>query len=291
MTSTKPWLASEAKGEPDLRQVRPLRSGRFSGPAGRSINSVLDRFLPQFVYIAVFALWEIGCRIGNVPDFILPAPSRIIKAGIDFGFAAWGEQLLATLEVVLGGFAISALISIPLAIAIVRSQQLSRIVVPALVVIQSTPIVAIAPILIVILGAGILPRIVITCLITFFPIVIAATTGLRATPTELIELSQSLRATMQREFLDIRLPYAIPYLFAGFRVSMTLSVIGAVVGEFVAAERGLGYTLLYATSLFKVSQSFAALAILIIISLLLFQVVVQIERRFFPWSLPQHEGH
>jgi NitT/TauT family transport system permease protein len=96
---------------------------------------------------------------------------------------------------------------------------------------------------------------------------------------------------MQREYLDIRLPYAIPYLFAGFRVSMTLSVIGAVVGEFVAAERGLGYTLLYATSLFKVSQSFAALTILIIISLLLFQVVVQIEKRFFPWSLPQHEEH
>ena len=256
---------------------------------GWSVNSAFDRFLPQFVYIAVFALWEIGCRVAQVPDFILPTPSRIIKAGIDYGFAAWGEQLLATLQVVLGGFAMSAFISIPLAIAIVRSPKLSRIVVPALVVIQSTPIVAIAPILIVVLGAGVLPRIVITCLITFFPLVIAATTGLRATPTELIELSHSLRATMQREFLDIRLPYAIPYLFAGFRVSMTLSVIGAVVGEFVAAERGLGYTILYATSLFKVPQSFASLAILIMLSLLLFQVVVQIEKRFFPWSLPPQE--
>jgi NitT/TauT family transport system permease protein len=279
------------------RQLRLPRVGRLTGAAGTSggrqrwsIGSVVDRFLPQFVYLAILAVWELACRFGHVPDFILPAPSRIIIAGIDYGFGAWGEQILATLEVVLGGFAISALISIPLSIAIVRSRQLSRVVVPALVVIQSTPIVAIAPILIVVLGAAILPRIVITCLITFFPLVIAATTGLRATPTELIELSQSLNATMQREYLDIRLPYAVPFLFAGFRVSITLSVIGAVVGEFVAAERGLGYTILYATSLFKVSQAFAALTILIVLSLLLFQCVVQVEKRLFPWSLPRQEG-
>jgi len=250
--------------------------------------SLLDRFLPQLVYLSVLAVWEIGCRVGQVPEFILPAPSRIIVAAGNFGLGAWCEQLLATLEVVLGGFAISLVVAVPLAIAVVRSRQLSRIIVPALVVVQSTPIVAIAPILIVVLGAGMLPRIVITCLITFFPLVIAATTGLRATPTELMELSYSLRATMRREFIDIRLPFAIPYLFAGLRVSMTLSVIGAVVAEFVAAERGLGYTILYATSLFKVSQAFSALAILICLSLVLYQAVVQVERRFFPWSMPKH---
>lgn len=253
-----------------------------------TILAQFDRCLPALVYIAAVIVWEAACNVGHVPEFILPAPSRIVMAAVNFGFAAWCEQVLATLEVVLGGFAISLLIAVPLAIVIVRSRQLSRIIVPALVVIQSTPIVAIAPILIVVLGAGTLPRIVITCLITFFPIVVSATTGLRATPTELIEVSQSLRATMRREFVDIRLPFAVPYLFAGFRIGMTLSVIGAVVAEFVAADRGLGYTILYATSLFKVSQAFAALAILVGLSLALYQVVAQIERRFFPWSVPKH---
>jgi NitT/TauT family transport system permease protein len=275
--------------------ARGLLALRMDSRAERSETSIMvktlfDRFLPVLVYLGVLVAWEAGCRLGQVPDFILPAPSRIVAAAYDFGLGAWGENILATLEVVLGGFAISIVITIPLAVAIVRSPQLSRTVVPVLVVIQSTPIVAIAPILIVVLGAGALPRLAITCLITFFPLVIAATTGLRATPPELIDLSYSLRATTWREFIDIRLPYAVPYIFAGLRVGVTLSVIGAVVGEFVAAEHGLGYTILYATSLFKVSQAFAALAVLIAMSLLLFQFVVQIERRLFPWSLPKH-GH
>jgi NitT/TauT family transport system permease protein len=264
------------------------RVGSCAEPRTQPVKALLDRFLPALIYLGVFVAWEAACRLGQVPEFILPAPSRIIAAAYDFGLDAWGENVIATLEVVLGGFAISIVITTPLAVAIVRSPQLSRIVMPALVVIQSTPIVAIAPILIVVLGAGVLPRLVITCLITFFPLVIAATTGLRATPSELIELSYSLRATTWREFIDIRLPYAVPYMFAGLRVGVTLSVIGAVVAEFVAAERGLGYTILYATSLFKVSQAFAALAILIAMSLLLFQIVVQIERRLFPWSVPKH---
>lgn len=273
--------------------ARALFASRIGSRAERSetrpmVKTLFDRFLPALVYLGVLVAWEAGCRLGHVPDFILPAPSRIIAAASDFGLDAWGENILATLEVVIGGFAISIIITIPLAVAIVRSPQLSRIVVPVLVVIQSTPIVAIAPILIVVLGAGMLPRLAITCLITFFPLVIAATTGLRATPSELIDLSCSLRATTWREFIDIRLPYAVPFIFAGLRVCVTLSVIGAVVGEFVAAERGLGYTILYATSLFKVSQAFAALAVLIAMSLLLFQIVVQIERRLFPWSLPKH---
>jgi NitT/TauT family transport system permease protein len=186
------------------------------------------------------------------------------------------------------GFAISFAISIPLAIMIVKSRLLLRTVSPLLVIIQSTPIVAVAPIIVVTLGADTLPRVVITCMITFFPLVVSTSTGLRATPDELIRLSRSLQAPMSRQFLQIRLPYAVPYILSGAKVAVTLAVIGAVVAEFVAANQGLGYMILYATSLFKLPQAFVALLILLCISLGLYQLVLAIERRFFWWSIPQN---
>jgi NitT/TauT family transport system permease protein len=169
---------------------------------------------------------------------------------------------------------------------LVNSPLMSRTIVPLLVIIQSTPIVAIAPILVVTLGAGMMPRVIITCLITFFPLVVSTTTGLRAVPEELIELSRSLKATRSREYLQIRLPYAVPYIIGAAKVSVTLAVIGAVVAEFVAADKGLGYMILSYTSLFKLSQAFVALLILLGISLSLYQAVALVERSFFGWSLP-----
>jgi NitT/TauT family transport system permease protein len=159
---------------------------------------------------------------------------------------------------------------------------------PLLVIIQSTPIVAVAPIIVVTLGAEMLPRVVITCMITFFPLVISTASGLRATPDELIRLSRSLQAPVFRQFLQIRLPYAVPYILSGVKVAVTLAVIGAVVAEFVAANQGLGYMILYATSSFKLPQAFLALMILLCISLGLYQLVLAIEHRFFSWSIPEN---
>ena len=178
-----------------------------------------------------------------------------------------------------------AVTALPLAMAITRSRLLSRTLVPWLVVIQSTPIVAIAPIIVVTLGAGVLPRVVITTLISFFPIVIATATGLAAAPPELIELSRSLRATAAREYTQIRMPYAVPHLFGALKVATTLSVIGAVVAEFVAAEKGLGYLILFSTSSFKVPVAFAALGILVACSLLFYLLIGWLQGRLFPWSL------
>jgi NitT/TauT family transport system permease protein len=169
---------------------------------------------------------------------------------------------------------------------LVNSRQLSNTVVPLLVVIQSTPIVAIAPILVVSLGAGVAPRVVITCLITFFPLVISTATGLRSAPAELIELSESLRAPRFRQFTQIRLPYAVPHILGAAKVAVTLAVIGAVVAEFVAADKGLGYMIVNYTAVFKLGRAFCALLILLCISLALYQLVVLVERTFFSWSLP-----
>jgi NitT/TauT family transport system permease protein len=251
------------------------------------LSKQMFRFAPVIFFAAIVVLWELICKIGEVPNYILPAPSEIIRAFFDVEFSRWMMHLWATLRVALMGFGLSILIALPLSIAMVRSKLLSRTIYPALIVIQSTPIVAVAPLIIVLLGTDDPSRVLITCLITFFPIVVSTTTGMLETPPEMIELSQSLRAPQYRETWQIRIPYAIPHIFSGLRISITLSIIGAVVAEFVAAEQGLGYFIQFSTSFFKIPQAFAGLIFLSVTSLLLFKTVQWVQIWWFPWSLPK----
>jgi NitT/TauT family transport system permease protein len=247
--------------------------------------NLAERLAPAITLLLIVAVWEGACRVLAIPTYVLPSPSAIFYAAGDVSLRIWLVNFWATLKIVLLGFAISFTISIPLAVMLVDSPLLSRTVVPLLVIIQSTPIVAIAPIIVVTLGADMLPRVVITCLITFFPLVISTTTGLRAVPEELIELSRSLNAPRLRQYTQIRLPYAVPFILGAAKVSVTLAVIGAVVAEFVAANEGLGYMILNFTALFKLPQAFVALLVLLLISLTLYQLVSVIERVFFGWSV------
>lgn len=246
--------------------------------------ALLQRHVSLIVFLLVLAGWEAACHLLAVPEYILPAPSVVWHAALDLGLARWLDHLGATLSVALVGYALAIALALPLAVAITRSALLSRIIMPWLVVIQSTPIVAIAPIIVVTLGAGVLPRVVITTLISFFPLVVSTALGLSSVPAELIELSRSLRATSARQYWQIRMPFAVPYVFSALKVSITLSVVGAVVAEFVAAEKGLGYMILFSTSSFKVPVAFAALILLVLCSLTLYGIVQQAQRRLFPWS-------
>ena len=243
--------------------------------------------VPTATFVVVLALWEAGVRLFDVPSFVLPAPSRILGGYASIPFGRWVEHVWATLRVALAGYFLSIALAVPIAVLLTRSPLLSRALYPLLVIVQSTPVVAIAPIVIVVMGVGDAPRIVITCLITFFPIVVATTTGLLATPPELVELSRSLRAPTRREILQVRLPYAVPYLFSALKISITLAVIGAVVAEFVAADAGLGYFIQFSTSMFQIQQSWAGLIVLVALSLALFQLVALVQRVWFAWSLPK----
>lgn len=250
------------------------------------MRAFFDRHASLLAAIGVLVAWELACRLLAIPVYVLPAPSAIVVAATELGAVRWGEHLFATLEVALVGYAVAIAIAVPLAIGLTSSPLLARTLMPWLVVVQSTPIVAIAPIIVVSLGAGTLPRVVITTLIAFFPVVISTATGLASVPAELIELSRTLRAPRSRAYSQIRLPYAVPYIFSSLKVAITLAVVGAVVAEFVAAEKGLGYLILFATSSFKVPLAFASLVILVACSLLLFAVIAWVQRWFFPWSLP-----
>jgi NitT/TauT family transport system permease protein len=254
-------------------------------PASLRLRRLLERAGPHLTLLLIVGLWEACCRLFAVPAYVLPAPSAIFAAAVAGGWQLWLTNIAATVEIALLGYAAAILIGIPLAILLTLSELLASTLFPLLVIVQSTPIVAIAPVIVVVLGTDEVPRVLITFLISFFPIVVGTATGLRATPSELIELSRSLRAGRRREYTQIRLPYAVPYIFSALKVSVTLSVIGAVVAEFVAAERGLGFGILFATSLFKLPEAFASLILLVLVSLLAFRGVQLVERRCFGWSV------
>jgi len=260
-----------------------------AGPAafGQYLRLWADRLAPAAAFVVLIVVWEGACRLFVIPSFLLPSPSAIVAAGLEVTAMQWLTNISATLRVALMGYVVAIAVSIPLAVALANSRFLSRTLYPILVIVQSTPIVAVAPIIVVTLGASDLPRVVITFLITFFPIVVSTVTGLMATPEELIELSRSLRAGRAREMLHIRLPFAVPYIFSALKISITLAIIGAVVAEFVAAEHGLGFFIMFSTSFFKIPQAFAGLAVLVALSLILFRLCTLAQRWFVPWSLPK----
>jgi len=250
---------------------------------------VMPIALPMLTFVVILILWEVLTRLFQVPTFILPPPSRIIEGFGAVDASRWIEHVWATLRVALIGYIVAIAVSLPIAVGLAKSKLLSRAVYPLLVVIQSVPVVAVAPIIIVILGSDDAPRVVITFMISFFPLVVSMTTGLMATPPELIELSRSLRAPQRREITQIRLPYATPYIFSGLKISITLAVIGAVVAEFVAADVGIGYFIQFSTSMFKLPQAWSGLVLLVAMSLILFQAVTLVQRFLFPWSLPNDD--
>lgn len=245
-----------------------------------------DVILPTVAFALMLLAWELGVRAFDVPVYLLPAPSVIYTETMKEIHPVMFHTG-ATLQTVLAGFLLSVAVSIPLGFVLASSRYASNAIYPLLVLTQAIPKVALAPILVIALGANELPRIAVTFLVAFFPLVISVATGLMATPPELIELGRSYRAGRLQEFFKIRIPFAIPFIFSGLKSAITLSVVGAVVGEFVTSDRGLGNLVQSATAFFKVPLAFGAVTLLALMGIVLFQLVTAIERIFFPWSLRQ----
>jgi len=255
---------------------------------GRIWNASSEIVLPTGVLVVLVAVWEASVHAFAVPVYLLPAPSLIWTESLAVGDAIAGHTL-ATLRTVTYGFLASVAISLPLAVMLTSSRYVSATIYPLLVFTQSIPKVALAPILVVVLGASELPRVIVTFLVAFFPLVIAIAVGLMAVPADLLELGRSYKSSRLQELYRIRLPYAIPFVFSGLKVAIALSVVGAVVGEFVNADQGLGYLIVSATAFFRTPVAFGALILLSILGVALFQLVVVIERIFFPWSAGSDE--
>lgn len=239
--------------------------------------------LPIATIVALFAAWEVACRMLAIPAYLFPAPSAIWSETTALAGPV-AMHTLATTRTVLLGFLASVAISLPLAVLLTSSRVIAAAIYPLLVLTQSIPKVALAPILVVVFGTSEMPRVVVTFLVAFFPLVLAIAAGLVSVPPELIELGRACRATRWTELWRIRLPYAIPFVFSGLKSAIALSVVGAVVAEFVNADQGLGYLIVTSTAFFKVPLAWGALILLSLMGIVLFQLVVVAERVFFPWS-------
>jgi NitT/TauT family transport system permease protein len=239
---------------------------------------------PLGALVVFVVAWELICRVFHVPAYLVPAPSAIWTDTAELSGPV-AMHTLATTETVLLGFLASVVVSLPLAVLITSSPMMANAIYPLLVVTQSIPKVALAPILVVIFGSNELPRVVVTFLVAFFPLVLSIAAGITSVPPELIELGRACRASRWRELWRIRLPYAVPFVFSGLKAAITLSVVGAVVGEFVNADRGLGYLIVTSTAFFRVPLAWGALVLLSLLGIVLFQIIVIVERVFFPWAI------
>lgn len=230
----------------------------------------------------IIAAWEAGVRLLDVPDYVLPAPSAIGVAMV----TRWKVLMFhagVTLSVTLMGFFLGISVGIPLAIAIVYSKLVEKTIYTFLVSFQSVPKAALAPLLVAWFGFSQTPKVIVAFLISFFPIVVATEVGLRSMPVEMYHLARSLGASEWETFWKFRLPHGLPSIFGGLKIAISLAVIGAVIGEFVGGQNGLGYYQELVAAVLQTPTVYASLILLSLIGIVLFYIVVAIESRVVHW--------
>jgi NitT/TauT family transport system permease protein len=235
----------------------------------------------------IIVAWEIYIHAFGISRIVLPSPTDIYHASVENWRTLVAESWPTFLESVLG-FGLAVVVGIPIAVCVANSRILNLTLYPILIATQSVPKVAIAPIVLVWFGLGMQSKLVIAFLVAFFPMVVDTAAGMRATPPGLLELARSLRASRLQIFLKVQFPAALPFVFAGAKVAVTLAVIGAVIGEFVGSVNGLGNLLLSANSQLDSPLAWAALLWLSVLGILLFAAVVIAERLLMPWAGTGH---
>lgn len=253
------------------------------------MNSAWARAAIEYVQTAialaaVLIVWELACDFWQVPSWLLPAPSRIVTETWEIR-QILSLHFVVTFSEVAGGFLIAIVTSVPIAILVVYSRLLRRIIYPVLLMQQSVPKVALAPLLLLWVGYGLLPNMAVAALVAFFPIVINTATGLESVDRELLDLTNSTESGKFKVFWKVRLPWSLPYLFSSLKVAITLSVIGTIVAEFIGADRGLGYLMLTSSGAMKTSVMFGILVLLSILGIVCFYAVCAAERLLCPWYM------
>ena len=235
--------------------------------------------------IALVAVWELLCRALNIPVFLIPAPSqvawRLYEKRDLYLIHTW-----TTLYETTAGFLLAVVFGILCAAIIVVIPKLRDVVMPLLLVAQLVPKVAIAPLLLIWFGYGLFPKVLVAFLVAFFPIVVNGASGLASVQPELLDLGHSLQASRWQTFWKFRIPSALPELFSGMKVAVTLAIIGAIIGEFVGGNRGLGYLIIVANQELDTPLAFAAIFLLSAAGIALYAIVEMLERMLIPWHAP-----
>lgn len=241
---------------------------------------------PVLSGLAGIVIWEVTVRLLKIPAYLLPAPTHVAVVMVEY----WGmlmRQLSFTAFAAVSGFGIALVLGIVAGAAITASQVVDRMLYPWLVISHAIPKVVVAPLFIVWIGFGLKSEIIFTVVFTIFPIVVNTVTGLRSADLDLLQLVRSMGANRIQTLWKIRIPGALPSIFAGVKISATLAPVGAVIGEFVASNAGLGYMLLQAVGSLETPLAFAAVTVISVFGIAIWYLAETIERWVIPWHASQ----
>lgn len=250
-----------------------------AAPNGRILRLVL---LPVSFAAATIALWQILCQTLHIPQILLPPPSAVWTVLRD-NYAILFDETLPTLTESISSFAVASVLGVGLAVALTFSAWVREALYPSIIMFQLIPKIALAPLFIVWLGVGETTSVTVAVFIAFFPIVVSTATGLVSAKPEVLRLCESLTASEWQAFRMVRFPYALPYVFAGMKVGVTMAMIGVVVGEFITAQHGLGYIIMFAAGAGETATVLAAIVLLCIIGFALYGIVGLAELLVLRW--------
>ncbi|WP_410815004.1 ABC transporter permease [Micromonospora sp. 067-2] len=271
--------------EPAAGVPAPLGTGPEARRAGRGTGVRAGAgvaLLPVAGILVALAAWWLVARLELIPPAALPPPGDVFTAFVDKP-ARMLEHTWYTLLEILFGFALSAAAGVLIGLSLASSRTVERMFTPLLVAVNAVPKITLGPLLVVALGWGQKPILTMVFLLCFFPIVLSTATGLTTTPADLAELVRSWNASRWQSFRKVRFPAALPQIFVGLKVAMPLAAIGAVIGEFQAGERGLGYVILQYAGVGDYATAWAAILLVALVSILLYSALVLVERIALPW--------
>jgi NitT/TauT family transport system permease protein len=249
----------------------------------RTLRRLVGLLPSTALVVLCLVIWEVWVRVGDVPSYLLVPPSEV-AALIWTEWGSFAPDVRSTVTEAFLGLLFGTAFGVVLAVAIVHSQPISRAIFPLIIGSQVVPKVAIAPLLILWLGAGTMPKIVVAMLMAFFPVVMNHAFGLRSVPDDMIDLGRSLKASTFKIFYRIRFPYSLPALFTGIKLASALAIIGAVVGEFIAASSGLGYRIVFANQNLDSKTMLASVVLLVGVGIVFFACIAALERLVAPWA-------
>jgi len=248
------------------------------------VTSALRRHWPPILFfVGLLVAWQLAVSVLRIREYLLPSPWAVVRAVVDFRIPWWTHLWVTSAEIV-GAFLLAGVVGVLLGAAIAWSPAASSALVPFLVFVNTLPKVAVAPLFLLWLGYGIFPNMLIGALIGFFPVVINTAVGLTQVDPEMLDLGRVFGAPKWKVFWTIRIPNAFPYILSALKITATAAVVGAIVGEFVASQKGLGYVIITTQGSMNTPVAFAALVWISVIGLAVYGAVVLAARRLAPWA-------
>jgi len=247
-----------------------------------------DSFYPIISAIGLVVIWYGIILVLSVPKFLLPDPYAIFRVIISES-SMLSSHLLVTVKETVLGFILALVVAVPISVAVVWWKPFERTVMPLLVFLQTVPKVSIAPLFIIWFGFGYFPKVLVSFLLAYFPIVIEMISGMRDVPFEMLDLSKSMATTPIQSFIKFRIPNSLPYLFNGLKLGILLALTGAITGEFMGSTEGLGYLIMYANVRLNTTLLFAVLVCLLFLGKIIYTMVEWIERYAISWHVVLRE--